>query len=270
MSTVKINFNNIVGKIKNMHAVNNGPIVAGSDQTKGNHLYYKAAGIPYARNHDASFHASYGGEHSVDIHAIFPNFDADVNDPASYDFPCTDHYTKQTGQYIWNTTRYGGTCTHECSINSGCRIQKCNVEENHTHSDAKECYTYTWTLQWKQYTITWNIGEGAWADNSTDASKTTPVEHNDVLKAPAVKESFKVTDPEKGEITYTFQGWEGLADGTTATGNATYTAKYTTETVYIATLNLDGGQGATELRIEKGETFAAPVNPTKTDYMFVK
>ena len=96
MSTVKINFDKAVGKIKNMHAVNNGPIVAGSDQTKGNHLYYKAAGIPYARNHDASFHASYGGEHSVDIHAIFPNFDADVNDPASYDFPCTDHYTKQT------------------------------------------------------------------------------------------------------------------------------------------------------------------------------
>ena len=96
MSTVKINFDKAVGKIKNMHAVNNGPIVAGSDQTKGNHLYYKAAGIPYARNHDASFNASYGGEHSVDIHAIFPNFDADVNDPASYDFPCTDHYTKQT------------------------------------------------------------------------------------------------------------------------------------------------------------------------------
>ena len=29
MSTVKINFDKAVGKIKNMHAVNNGPIVAG-------------------------------------------------------------------------------------------------------------------------------------------------------------------------------------------------------------------------------------------------
>ncbi len=95
MSNVNINFNKSLGKIKDMHAVNNGPIVAGSDQTKGNHLYYKAAKIPYARNHDASFHASYGGEHTVDVHAIFPNFDADVNDPASYDFPCTDLYTKQ-------------------------------------------------------------------------------------------------------------------------------------------------------------------------------
>ncbi len=95
MSNVNIDFNKAVGRIKDMHAVNNGPIVAGSDQTRGNHLYYKAARIPYARNHDAAFDSRYGGEHSVDIHAIFPNFDADVNDPASYDFPCTDLYTKQ-------------------------------------------------------------------------------------------------------------------------------------------------------------------------------
>jgi len=95
MSSVKIDFKNILGNIKDMHAVNNGPIVAGSDQTRGNHLYYKAAKIPYARNHDAAFDSRYGGEHSVDVHAIFPNFDADVNDPASYDFPCTDHYTRQ-------------------------------------------------------------------------------------------------------------------------------------------------------------------------------
>ena len=95
MANVKIDLNKIVGKIKNMHAVNNGPIVAGSDQTRGNFLSYKAAGIPYARNHDAGFDSRYGGEHTVDVHAIFPNFDADVNDPASYDFPCTDLYTKQ-------------------------------------------------------------------------------------------------------------------------------------------------------------------------------
>ena len=94
MSTVKIDFNKTAYTIKNMHAVNNGPIVARSDQSKGNSLYYKAAKIPYARNHDAGFNPSYGGEHSVDVHAIFPDFNADVNDPASYDFPCTDLYTK--------------------------------------------------------------------------------------------------------------------------------------------------------------------------------
>ncbi len=96
MSTVKIDFEKALGKIKVMHAVNNGPIVAGKDQKRSNEQYYKMARIPYARNHDASFFSGYGGEHTVDIRAIFPNFDADVNDENSYDFACTDRYVKQT------------------------------------------------------------------------------------------------------------------------------------------------------------------------------
>ena len=99
MSTVKIDYSNSVGKIKVMHAVNNGPVVAGKDQTRGNENSYKAARIPYARVHDASFFSGYGGEHTIDVHAIFPNFDADVNDPQSYDFPCTDLYISQIIAY---------------------------------------------------------------------------------------------------------------------------------------------------------------------------
>ncbi len=92
MSNVLVDFSSIVGKIKPMHAVNNGPNVSRGDQTRGNQELFREARIPYARNHDASFHASYGGEHTVDVHLIFPDFDADVNDPASYDFACTDKY----------------------------------------------------------------------------------------------------------------------------------------------------------------------------------
>ena len=99
MSTVKINYSKTMGNIKIMHAVNNGPVVAGKDQTRGNEISYRAARIPYARVHDAAFHAGYGGEHTVDVHAIFPDFNADVNDPASYDFACTDHYMKQIIEY---------------------------------------------------------------------------------------------------------------------------------------------------------------------------
>ena len=99
MSTVKINYSKKIGKIKVMHAVNNGPVVAGKDQTRGNEFSFKAARIPYARVHDAAFFAGYGGEHTIDVHAIFPNFDADVNDPNSYDFPCTDHYISQIIEY---------------------------------------------------------------------------------------------------------------------------------------------------------------------------
>lgn len=80
------------GKIKPMHAVNNGPVRIRSDQSRGNFPTYKAAQIPYARTHDASFFSAYGGEHSVDITGIFPDFSKDANDPASYDFVLTDEY----------------------------------------------------------------------------------------------------------------------------------------------------------------------------------
>jgi len=39
-----------------------------------------------------SFYTGYGAEHTVDIHHIFRDFDADENDPASYDFERTDIY----------------------------------------------------------------------------------------------------------------------------------------------------------------------------------
>ena len=94
MANIKVNFNNSIGKIKPMHAVNNGPIIARKDQSRGNDAAYGAAGIPYARTHDSSAFAGYGGPHTVDIQAVFPNFYADVNDPASYDFIVTDKYLR--------------------------------------------------------------------------------------------------------------------------------------------------------------------------------
>ena len=95
MVNVTVDFNLKEGKMKPMHAVNNGPVYKfAADQRITNIDHFKAAGIPYARTHDASFYATYGGEHTVDVHAIFPNFDADPEDPASYDFPMTDEYMR--------------------------------------------------------------------------------------------------------------------------------------------------------------------------------
>ncbi len=99
MSKIKVNFHKEIGKMKIMHAVNNGPFVSGKDQTRGNQNTYRACRIPYARTHDASFFSGYGGNHTVDINFIFTNFDADVEDPASYDFACTDLYMKQIIEY---------------------------------------------------------------------------------------------------------------------------------------------------------------------------
>lgn len=95
MSDVKItvDFAGKLGAVKPMNAVNNGPVwKKRSDQNITNMPEYKAARIPYARTHDAAFFANYGGEHTVDVNNIFPDFDADPDDPASYDFTLTDEY----------------------------------------------------------------------------------------------------------------------------------------------------------------------------------
>ena len=81
MADIRIRFDETVGKIKPMHAVNNG-VAKGR---MNNFETYRAAGFPYMRNHDASYCEEYGSEHTVDITAIFPDFDADPYDPASYD-----------------------------------------------------------------------------------------------------------------------------------------------------------------------------------------
>lgn len=96
MSQITIDVGRSIGKIKPMHCVNNGPIKARTDQVRGNFDTYKALEIPYERNHDASFCANYGGPHCVDINAVFPCFDRDENDPASYDFHLTDEYILNT------------------------------------------------------------------------------------------------------------------------------------------------------------------------------
>lgn len=97
MSIVSIDFTKNIGKIKPMHAVNNGPIKGSSThQSRSNFEAYKEAGIPYARNHDASFYSGYGGEHTVDVRFIFPDFTKNPHDPEAYDFAYTDDYISTT------------------------------------------------------------------------------------------------------------------------------------------------------------------------------
>ena len=96
MAKAEIDFSSPVGSIKPMHCVNNGPLPGRNEHTRSNFADYKAAEIPYARNHDASFFAGYGGEHTVDIYAVFPDFSREPDDPAAYDFAMTDKYIKDT------------------------------------------------------------------------------------------------------------------------------------------------------------------------------
>ena len=87
-----------------LNAVNNGPVPTIRSQEQSNAAAYAAAGFPYARTHDANICYSYGGPHVVDVTAVFPRFEADENDPASYDFTLTDWYLdaiRQTGAKIF-------------------------------------------------------------------------------------------------------------------------------------------------------------------------
>lgn len=98
MSLIQIDYNNKIGAIKRMNAVNNGPVYELHRENpleKRNNLeLYKALNIPYARLHDAPFFSGYGGDHTVDVHLIFRDFDADPYNPEAYDFDCTDQLLK--------------------------------------------------------------------------------------------------------------------------------------------------------------------------------
>ena len=85
MTNITIDFNEKIGKIKPMHGVGQPPF-GGIDFSFIKYL--KEANIPYSRLHDVG--GWFGGNMFVDIPNIFRDFDADENDPASYDFVFTD------------------------------------------------------------------------------------------------------------------------------------------------------------------------------------
>lgn len=92
MDILKFNRENKEGAFKILNATNGGPWHKRhvDDQYRSNLEAYKAARMPFSRNHDSGVVGVYGGPYSYDVSRIFPNFDADENDPKSYDFACTD------------------------------------------------------------------------------------------------------------------------------------------------------------------------------------
>ncbi len=80
-------FDNIIGQIKPMHAVNNMPFAPKNSYGWDERM--TEAGIPFGRLHDTG--GAFGGTKYVDIPNVFPDFDADENDPTNYDFAFTDY-----------------------------------------------------------------------------------------------------------------------------------------------------------------------------------
>ncbi|MBQ2889070.1 MAG: hypothetical protein IJE41_01305, partial [Clostridia bacterium] len=92
MLNLKFDLDNRLGFFKPLNATNGGPVHKRHSKTqwRSNFEAYKEARMPYSRNHDSGTVSAYGGPYSHDIMNIFRDFDADANDPASYDFACTD------------------------------------------------------------------------------------------------------------------------------------------------------------------------------------
>ena len=89
METLQISFDKKLGKIKPMHATGQPPFTGGFHKLDFSYIgYLQKAHVPYSRLHDVG--GPYGGNRFVDLPNIFRDFDADVNDPASYDFAFTD------------------------------------------------------------------------------------------------------------------------------------------------------------------------------------
>ncbi len=92
MDILKYDLGQKGGAFKILNATNGGPLHKrhANDQYRSNLAAYKAARIPYSRNHDSGGDYNHGGPYSHDVSKIFRDFDADANDEASYDFACTD------------------------------------------------------------------------------------------------------------------------------------------------------------------------------------
>lgn len=89
MLAIAVDFSMHEGTIKPLHGVNNGPVGYGSLVDVSH--YYRELAVPYARLHDPNW----PHPREVDIPQVFPNFDADPDDPASYRFGPTDDYIRR-------------------------------------------------------------------------------------------------------------------------------------------------------------------------------
>ena len=99
-----------------MHAVGQPPFKGGFAKIDFSPIQLlKDANIPYSRLHDVG--GAFGGNRYVDIPNIFRDFDADENDPASYDFAFTDQLIKGLEEYgIEPYFRLGVTIENQCHI----------------------------------------------------------------------------------------------------------------------------------------------------------
>ena len=116
-ASVTVDFTSPTGPVKPLHGVNGSPV---RHETKNGAIRQaqgelRDAGVPYCRLHDVA--GRYGLHHYVDIPNVFPDFDADENDPKSYDFAFTDAYLKTLVKSgVRPYYRLGATIESSCDV----------------------------------------------------------------------------------------------------------------------------------------------------------
>jgi xylan 1,4-beta-xylosidase len=85
---IQVDFAQAAGVLKPLHGVNNGPISFGS--MLDNRHRFRELGVPWVRLHDTNW----PHPREVDVPQIFPDFNADPEEPASYCFGPTDDYLR--------------------------------------------------------------------------------------------------------------------------------------------------------------------------------
>ena len=103
-----------LGPVKPVNGVGQPPMLGGPTNFRMMH-YLKEAGIPFSRLHDVG--GAFGGGRYVDIPNVFPDFDADENDPKSYDFAFTDRLMESlVANGVEPFYRLGVTIENHCTI----------------------------------------------------------------------------------------------------------------------------------------------------------
>lgn len=221
MADIKIDFNEKTGTIKPMHCVNNGPYwTNGVEQVKENFTWFKEASIPYVRNHDASFESKFGGEHTVDVHSIFPDFDRDVDDEQAYDFTYTDLYTQkilETGSKVFY--RLGTKIEH------GIKKYGTKVPEDF-EKWAKICehiirhYNEGWAngFHWNiEYWEIWNEADGVQSDGNQPNWTGTPEQYYEMYTVTSkhLKKCFpnlKIGGPALSDVDISAKWFDGFLE----------------------------------------------------------
>ena len=113
MTQIKVKADRPVGPIKPLHGVGQPPF-SGMDCSM--FKYLTRMGAPYSRLHDVG--GNFGGTRYVDIPNVFPDFDADETDPASYDFAFTDVLISELVKAgVEPFYRLGVTIENYCAVN---------------------------------------------------------------------------------------------------------------------------------------------------------